>query len=183
MNSNQRVVTNNKKQYHNCHISKELCDAERTKDLTPEGQSLLPGTCFPRSSSPVQSLVTNYGCNPFLHLVMQGFLAPFHTWWNWNTGSCNLNTEPLTDGAAALPPPSFQWLAPFQLYNCLFFNVVSSPSAYYPFSPVTKKKCLRQLSGAVAPMIFLCVESSAEKVHPHGGENLWPLFNQPTSTN
>lgn len=77
MNSNQRAVTNNKKEYHNCHISKEVCDAERTRDLTPEDQSLLPGTCFPRSSSPVESLVPSYGCNPFLHLAMQGSYPHF----------------------------------------------------------------------------------------------------------
>lgn len=50
-----------------------------------------------------------------------------------------LNTVLLTDGAAAWSLPWFQWLAPFQLYNCSSFNVLSSPSAYYPFSTVTKK--------------------------------------------
>ena len=63
-----------KKQYHNCHISKEVCDTERTRDLTPEGQSLLPGTCFPRSSSPVQSLVPNSRCIHFCTLQCKGLI-------------------------------------------------------------------------------------------------------------
>lgn len=181
MNSNQRAVAI-KKEYHNCHISKEVCDAERTRDLTPEGQSLLPGTCFPRSSSPVESLVPSYGCNPFLHLAMQGSYPHFTDDETETQEVVYLNTELLTDGAAAWSLPWFQWLAPFQLCHCSSFNVLSSPSAYYPFSTVTKK-CLGRLSRALAPTIFLCVESSAEKVHPHGSENLWPVFNQPTSTN